>query len=631
MDLVCSKLCKGGVKLVKTRIYLSEWFYNAGLVGFLRIIEANQDKFATIKENYIEFETEKLKNFANYYFKYFFERYNVAKKTEERIEKSFQKIKNNIEIETTDKIENKKIQEKIKTEKKYSKQILKTQMDKIKKIDEIVYEKMLQNYEIIDTIKQKEDFEKLEGIEKNFKELLNEDQINKRLTMNLFKSILSKTYFGQPSFFNVVKTSLSYEEQQEVMYKDYISNIIETDYLRDILEDKKQIETIKVEIEEKLHSNQLTKEVEAIYRNIQKKYIEKGKEIEEIQKYIEEKVFSSCYMCENSNTLTNSYSESNFVPLAISSDNMKNFFWNQKAEFPICDICKLILFCIPAGITSITKTIKENGQYREKELLSFVNYDTDVEELKKYNDNFGMGRKIDKNMNNPYSELILNIVEQDKKISEWQLQNILVIEFEAEYLAFSRMEYFNIKRYVAKFFKDYAKIKLNTISDYQYKLEIVDAILKNREIEFIINRRLREELQKENRNGYQSYLATQVKTTLELLKKEEEGLEEKIEKANRKLKVMFHLGNDIFMKLKKDKNENKLDGYIYKMLNSIKGNRKDEFVDTAMRVIWSQEKDIPEILIKHNEGVDWKELGHSFIAGLTQERYEKNKEENENE
>lgn len=192
------------------------------------------------------------------------------------------------------------------------------------------------------------------------------------------------------------------------------------------------------------------------------------------------------------------------------------------------------------------------------------------------------------------------------------------------------MEYFNIKRYVAKFFKDYAKSNLNKIIDYRYKLEIVDAILKNKEIEHIINRRLREELQKENRYGYQSYLATEVRTTLEILKKEEENLKEKVEQANKKLKVMFSLGNDIYSQLKKDKNENKLDGYIYKMLNSIKGNRKDEFVDTAMRVIWSQGKDIPEILIKNNEGVDWKELGHSFIAGLTQERYIGNKEENEN-
>ena len=524
---------------MKTKIYLKDWYFNAGLIGFLRILKENQDEFATIKENYIEFETKNLKNFPNYYFNYFFVKYNVAKKTEERIEKSFQRIKENIAIETIDKEENKKIQEKIKAEKKYSKQILKTQMDKIKKIDELLYEQMLQNYEAIDGIKQKEDIGKLEEIEHHFKEILNKDLINKRLTMNLFKSILSKSYFGQPSFLNVVNTALSYEEQQEVMYKDYISNIIETAYLQDVLENKKQLETIKIELEEKLQSNRLTKEVEKIYRNIQRRYIEKQKNVEEIQKYIREKVFSDCFMCESLNTLTSSYSESNFIPLAISSDNMKNFFWNQKAEFPICDICKLILFCIPAGITSITKTIKENGQYREKELLSFVNYDTDVEDLKRYNDNLGAGSKIDKNVNNPYSELILDIVEQDKKISEWQLQNIFVVEFEAEFLAFSRMEYFNIKRYVAKFFKYYARSKLNMITDYRYKLEIVDAILKDKKIEYIINRRLREELQKDNRNGEQSHLATQIRTTLEILKKEEENLKEKVEQANNKLKVMF--------------------------------------------------------------------------------------------
>lgn len=616
---------------MKTRIYLKEWFYNAGIVGFLRILEKNQDQFAEIGENYIEFEMEKLKNFASYYFNYFFQKYNIAQKVEERIEKSFQKIEENIQIEPKDKVESKAIQEKIKTEKKYIKQVLKTQMDKIKKFDEQTYEQILQNYNAIEEIKEKEEKEKLKEIQNSLKENFRKDHINKKLTMNLFKSILSKNYFGQPSFLNVVKTTLSYEEQQAVMYKDYISNIIETQYLRDILENKKTLEQIREDLEKKLQTNQLTKEVETIYHNIEKKYIEKNKRIEEIQNYLKEKVFSNCYMCENENTITSSYSESNFVPLAISSDNMKNFFWNQNAKFPVCDICKLILFCIPAGITSITKTIKENGQYKEKEVLNFVNYDTDIENLLKYNNNLGMRRKIDKNINNPYSELILNIVEQDKKLSEWQLQNIFIVEFEAEYLAFSRMEYFNIKRYVAKFFKDYAKSKLNTILDYKYKLEIVDAILKNKEIQYIINQRLREELQKENRNGYLSYLATQVKTTLEILKREERNVEEKIEKANKKLNVMFYLGNEIYRDLDKNNNKNKLDGYIYKMLNSIKGNRKDEFIDVAMRVIWSSGKDIPEILIKNNEGVGWKELGHSFIAGLTQIGYIKNEEVKENE
>ena len=82
-----------------------------------------------------------------------------------------------------------------------------------------------------------------------------------------------------------------------------------------------------------------------------------------------------------------------------------------------------------------------------------MNNDSSVEEVLQYNNNLIQSSKLDKTIHNPYSDLILSIVEQKKDISEWQLQNIFVVEFESEYLAFSRVEYFNIKRYVAKFFK----------------------------------------------------------------------------------------------------------------------------------------------------------------------------------
>ena len=91
------------------------------------------------------------------------------------------------------------------------------------------------------------------------------------------------------------------------------------------------------------------------------------------------------------------------------------------------------------------------------------------------------------------------------------------------------------------------------------------------------------------------------------------------------------LGNEIYEKLEKENSENKLDSYIYKMLNCIKGNRKSEFVDTAIRVIWSAGKDVPEILVKNNEEVDWQELGHSFVSGLTRGKYVKNEEEKDDE
>lgn len=622
---------------MKTRIYLKEWFYNAGIIGFLRILKHNEDEFATIKQNYIEFETENLRNFHKYYFQYFFDIYNVAERTKQRIEKSFNKISNYIEKEPQDKAEEKQIQERIKNEKKYIKLIIKTQLDKIKKVDEKIHQEMSEAYSKIDSIKTKEDIENLKEIQNILNKGMETEIINKRLTMNLFKSILSKNYFGQPSFLNVVKSALTFEEQQEIMYKDYISNIVETGFLQEIAEGRYTIQEIKNILEEKQSDEKITKEISKIYVNIQKKYIEKEKTIEEIQQYIKNQVFSNCYMCESENAITSSYSESNFVPLAISSDNMKNFFWNQNSKLPVCDLCKLILFCVPAGITSISKIVKENKlgkmEYKEKEILSFVNYDTDTNMLLKVNNNFKETSRLDKSTSNPYGDLILNIVTQEKQVSEWQLQNIFVVEFETEYLAYSRMEYFNIKRHIAKFFKQYSNSTLNLIKDYKYKLEIIDYILKNKDIKYIINERLRENLKEENPYSYNSYLATKIRLDINLLKKEENGVEEKIKKNNAKLNVLYNLGTEIHEELKRNNEANKLNGYTYKLLNCIKvGNRK-EFMDIIIRIHMSMGKNVSPIFLEvmQDSDLDWEDIGNSFLAGLISDKYEKKEEVNENE
>ena len=99
------------------------------------------------------------------------------------------------------------------------------------------------------------------------KENLEKTNIDQKLTMNFFKSIMSNSYFGQPSFLNVVKSSLPYEEQKEVMYKDYISNIIEMDFIKDILSNKYDINEIK-EIINKKDQSQLTNQIIKIYQNI---------------------------------------------------------------------------------------------------------------------------------------------------------------------------------------------------------------------------------------------------------------------------------------------------------------------------------------------------------------------------
>ena len=614
---------------MKIKVYLNDWFYNAGIVGFLRILEANDDEFAIKRNNYIEFDTESLRKFHKYYFKYFFQKYNVAENVENRTKNSFDYLENNIEVILENKDKEKERKDKIKSNKKYIKDTIKKQLDKIKKIDENTYEEMKEQYERIEKSSTKQEI--IEIKEKLISDI-EKDNINKRLTLNLFKSILSNTYYGQPSFLNVIKTSISYEGQQELMYRDYVSNIVETGFINGIMKNEYSIEQIKEYIENAKESN-ITQEMEKIYSKIEKDYIGRSKTIEDIQKYLKEKVIKSCSMCENEIGLTTNYSEGNFVPLAISSDNARNFFWNQNVKMPICDVCKLILFCIPAGMTTITKTIKENGEYREKQLLSFVNFDTKVDMLYKTNINFGNKSRYENKNENPYSELILDIVEQDKQVSIWQLDNIFVVELEAEYGAYSRIEYFNIKRYISLFFKDYAKKTLSKIWDYRYKLQIVDYIMKNKDIKYIINDRLRAEMSKEEakgakKNGYNSFLATQIRMILNNLKKEGKEVED-IKKNNDKLYVIYNLGVQIHEELKSKEEDNKLDGYTYKMLNSIKAGNKKEFMDIVIRLHIAMGKDVSPIFIEtmQTTGLDFESIGHSFLAGLISNKYEKKEEE----
>ncbi len=610
---------------MRTKIYLNDWFYNCGIIGFLKILEHDEKQFAVKRNNYIEIDTEDLRDFNKCYFKYFFDKYNVAKNVKSRTEKGFEYLENNIETVLENNEEEKQRKDKIKSNKKYIKETIKKQLDKIKKIDEQIYDEIKEQYDKIDKATTSQE---IIEIKEKILENIEKGKINTRLTLNLFKSILSNTYYGQPSFLNVIKTGLSYEEQEKLMYKDYLSNIIETGFIQDIIEGKYSIEEIKQYIEKIKTEGNITKEVEKIYLKIEKDYIEKNKKIEEIQKYLQEKAIQRCSMCENEIGLTTNYSEGNFVPLAISSDNARNFFWEQNVKMPICDICKLILFCIPAGITTITKTIKENGDYREKQLLSFVNLDTSIEKLYKTNMNFSNKSKYENRDGNPYTELILDIVEQDKQISTWQLENIFVVEFEAEYGAYSRIEYFNIKRYVSRFFTEYSEKTLSKIKDYKYRLQIVDYILKNKDIKYIINDRLREEIKKENKFGYNSFLATRVRMILNLLKKEDIKVEE-IKKNDAKLKVLYNLGVQIHEDLKRTGEENKIDGYTYKMLNSIKAGNKKQFMDIVIRIHMSMGKDVSPIFIEtmQTEGLDFESIAHSFLAGLISNKYEKKDEE----
>ena len=126
-----------------------------GIVGFLKIIEKND--FTIRRNNYIEFDTEDLRDFHKYYFNYFFKKYNVAENVENRTRNSFEYLENNIEIVFGDKEREKEQKDKIKSNKKYIKEVIKKQLEKIKKVDENTYEEMKEQYDQIDKVDTKQE------------------------------------------------------------------------------------------------------------------------------------------------------------------------------------------------------------------------------------------------------------------------------------------------------------------------------------------------------------------------------------------------------------------------------------------------------------------------------------------
>ena len=104
---------------------------------------------------------------------------------------------------------------------------------------------------------------------------------------------------------------------------------------------------------------------------------------------------------------------------------------------------------------------------------------------------------------------------------------------------------------------------------------------------------------------------------------------EEIKKNDAKLKVLYNLGVQMHEDLKRTGEENKIDGYTYKMLNSIKAGNKKQFMDIVIRIHMSMGKDVSPIFIEtmQTEGLDFESIAHSFLAGLISNKYEKKDEE----
>lgn len=621
---------------MKLRVYRGDWFFNMGIVGFLNILKkSDTEKQIFIMEDYIEFDSSFLENFHEYYFNYFMDEYDVSKKIRKSIDYSINFIKSK--------------PDKIKDGIKKIKDNIKQQNDKVKKFDEDNFNLIKEKLDTMSKIKSYDEFDLLETLIDEIMDIFKVKSINDRLTVNLYKYVVQDNYFGQVSFFNVAKAKLDLDGLKQVMFNDYLRQIIYFGELEDLLEENNndklknylnhRLDSIAKAVSEKKVSKSSINTIEKIMKEINNKFIKKNKTIEDIKKYMDS--LEVCEMCGSYKGVLDEYSESNFAPLGVSTNNARNMFWNQEYTSSICDICKLILFCTPAGATYTRKNYLTN---EENEFYLFVNMDTSINELFERNNELKLQKSESSGSKdeNPFNQLIKSIVEENKLKSEWQLSNILFVEFKASIDSKKcKINYFNIPIYLAKIFADENK-KIQNIYDYKLKSNVLDLLLKNKDLKHLTNNILRNKVKndiggnnKSNISGIDCFRVVQLRALINSYKKGVYKMDSKnLEKNDEKLRIIYYLGCDIHDYYVNKNSKNKIDGVSYKLLNSVKVGNKSDFMDTVIRIFMSAEKKLPAFFldIKIEKDLDFESIGHAFISGLISGKYEgKDKQQNEKE
>ncbi len=614
---------------MKLRVYRGDWFFNMGIVGFLNIIKkADKQAEIFIMEDYIEFDSLFLENFHEYYFNYFMDEYDVSKRIKKNIDYSINFIKSK--------------PDRIKDGIKKIKDSVKQQNDKIKKFDEEKFNLIKEKLDSMSKIKSYDEFDSLEALVDETIDIFKIKSINDRLTANLYKYVVQDNYFGQVSFFNVAKAKLDLDGLKQVMFNDYLRQIIYFGELEDLLEENDydklknylndRLNSIAKDINEKKVSKSSINTIEKIMKEINKNFIKKNKSIEDIKEYMDS--LEVCEMCGLYKGILDEYSESNFAPLGVSTNNARNMFWNQEYVSSICDVCKLILFCTPAGATYTRKNYLIN---EENEFYLFVNMDTSINELFERNNSLKAQKSeySDSKDENPFNQLIKSIVEENTLKSEWQLRNILFVEFKASIDSKKcKINYFNIPTYLAKFFVKENK-KIQSIYDYKLKSNVLDLILKSKDLKHLINNTLRnivksnlESNNKSNISGLSCFNVVQLRTILNNYKRGVYKMDYK------KLRKIYESGceiHDYYI----DKNaKNKIEGITYKILNLIKVGNKNDFMQTILRIFSPSEKTPPEEILQIfvEEDLDFESVGYAFVTGLISGKYEgKDKLPNEKE
>ena len=560
-------------------VRMGEWFFTQALAGYKKILESYGVKVETVPDGIIV-EKRHLELLPEAFFAYYLKQYSVASREERIIRGLHKKWKEG--------------DSSVKTE-------LNRRINDIKKKTEKYFSKTKEGARLIELAeayrKEKKYSEETDQWIDGLLELLKTEEIDHKLTANFFKAVHLNPYFGQVSFLNVSKNSLSLEEQKETFFKDFVLPVLEEWEFYEALEKGDRDEVLNI-------VGKSANSLSSLKRPFRKKTLE------EMKAYIEREVHK-CSFTDFPIAL-HSFDEGIFVPLALSIGNAINMTWdsNGKELLPLCSLARLLIFCSQAGATmSQGKSV-------------FVYYGGTFDEIYQTNQFYA---RI-KSENRTFDEIVFDLVREQKLRADYTKNHYMIYEYTSDYQSKrTLLNYMVMTPSLVRLFSDHANLfeKIH----HTNKSGMVRLLLQGIDPKHFITEVLRGKV----KNSYPSFEVVQmtiIRHLNQIYAKGDFEVDSNLEK--RYVWALVKSAEQVKHKIGNDK---KAQGIAYRLLNAVRSNDKNTFMDTVMRTYISCDLEIPGILLEalHENKLDFATVGNAWIAGLISKANERNGGEDLNE
>jgi len=517
------------------KVYLGDWLYNAGILGFLKLNnhlwELKSDKLISKDENllkfgdnYLEFDRKIFDGFAKRFFNYAFNQYGRYESVVNRLIEYLKDLKSLDDESNFEELKNKYFKSKEK--------------EKIKDF-EILKEKL--PLEILDR----------------------------------FKNILQG--------FKLLKDKLEKIPSKKEVKKDrnLLINILEK--ALDILEkDKDEFWESDVQI----YLRKIYGQKSFLNKSINKDRFDKFfKDFEEpLLKNSNSKEKIPCLFCGDRLAKKGVIFDTGISKFYGLNPDAINLVYGFKAKLPMCEICEIIYFSYFAGLIPF----KKDG----KDIFYFVNSDGSLVDLVKENNL--LEKKLRQNIKENalldfFTELILQAEEEKAK---YKLQNIAVLELDLNNETMPKVHSFNLSREKAEFLrKQHIKDYLKGLSKSYYRIKDNKTSILHELIILIINNKLGFDYLNKlakyyiaYQNGsyhYETKISPYHLQTINIIISEYLSTlgGKNMETTQKETWFIYKQGIELARLLKEKNAENKIPSISYKLLNALRVGDTQKFMD----------------------------------------------------